>query len=169
MKSTLLITIIAAIVSTVLVYCLSAQNKFASNGDKSKGYFAFNWNSVSTSTDIMQYWRSDGGRIKAIKNIVWLDYVFMAVYSSYFCFMLYRQSLHQQKPGLVHWLQAGIAGILLCLITDALQDYRIYSYITSNTTVNEMRGYTYFKWSCFLFGIIPLLISLFLKINALCY
>ncbi len=163
MKLSLIITVITLIISTALIYFLSLQNKIAGSGDKSKSYFAFNWKSVSYSRDIMQYWKNDSKRTKAIKNIVYLDYAFMIIYSSYFCFMLFQQHAHQSRTWLKHWLIAGLFGIILCLLTDAIQDYKIYRYIVSNDIVNEMRGYTYFKWSCFLFGIIPLIISVLMS------
>lgn len=160
MKITLPVSLLALVISTVLLYNLGYNNSIASDGQKDKSYTYFNHNPPAVSQAVMNYWRADDRRVTAVKNIIKLDYVFMAVYCVFLCFISYRLQRTQSREWLKTWLRIGIGAIILCTLIDALQDWKIYQYISTQLNVSEMRWYTRIKFSALILGIIPIILAI---------
>lgn len=160
MKITRLLTIAAATAVVVLLYFIFQQNNIASSGIKRFGYSTFNWSTPEASQAIIDYWRGNESRVAAIKKIVFLNYVFMIIYCTYLCFMFNYTKRIESRHWLKIWIVIGIGAIILSILIDAVQNYKIYKFITSQAAVTEIRYYTWSKWVLLFSGITPLLLSM---------
>lgn len=160
MRTFFLVSLIAATISIILIIALKKQNQIASDNKESKSYITYNWEKPEVSQAIMNYWRAEEYRKKAIKNLGLLDYAFMIVYASYLIFCLIRRIRKEHRLRLKIWLKIAVGLILFCLLLDAVQDFINLSYISNQAKVMDMRYFTYPKWTTFLLGVLPLVISI---------
>lgn len=163
MKIALPVSLIVLTAAIIILVLIDGQNMIASGGDSTKDYLAFNRGTPEASTQIMNSWREYERKTTAIKNIVNLDYALMFFYCTYLCFCLYYRAKATEKTWLKQWLRIGILFILAGTAIDAIQDHKIYEYVTSGLPVSDMRWYTRIKWAVLALGVIPLIISLIPK------
>jgi hypothetical protein len=166
MKLRSVLSLLTLTVVVALVLILRRQNSNAADGDPAMGFLCFNRADSAGASGIVRYWRQDGKREAAVKKIIVVDWIFIAVYVLYLCGTLYARMkdewkhLPRPRSWLSAWLLAGIACILLGAIIDVVQDWRIYSYVTSQAAAASLLWYTRIKWALLIMGVAPLLISL---------
>jgi len=140
---------------------IAKQNAILVKGDKRFGYVAYNHSRSSSEADaVMAFWQQDDVRVNAVRNIVYLDYVLMALYGLtilYGLVMAYSNSTGIRKV----MFGTGIILIIAGVVIDAIQDYAIYQHLARGKHT-DVRYLTTFKFS-FIVGAFIILLSSFFK------
>jgi hypothetical protein len=169
MSKSLLVSLLTLAAVIILVLLLGHQNDLASNENPSLDYPSFNHGDIKEAQKIMTFWRKEDMRVDAVKTMVVLDYVLIAIYVAYLWYaLIYRKKIEKQRlpaprSWLVFWLGAGVVFILLGAVIDVIQDSRIYSYVSSGGPVSDFQWLTTLKFGLLMLGVAPLLISLVTK------
>jgi hypothetical protein len=142
------------IVITGLV--IKRQNDILVKHDKKNGYTAYN-NSVTkmAAKELMLSWQNNPAYFKAVKKIVFTDYIWMVFFGSTILYALIIG--YSYSSGI--WKFIFIAG-MICLIgavaMDVIQDNAIYQYLTKN----RFRDFRYLTKLKFTLLILAVLLSL---------
>jgi len=137
------------------------QNAILTKENKQFGYVAYNHSRSSSEADkVIAFWQQDMLCFNAVKNIIYLDYVFMFLYGSTILYGLLKP-YHNSDGAWKIVFGTGIAFITIAVLVDAIQDYAIYERLVKNK-YNDLRYLTTLKFS-FIAGAFMILVSSFFK------
>ncbi len=157
------VTLLASFLILISLCLLNRQNDIASNGKEGRGYLDFNRAKQADATVIMQYWKAAPARASAVKKMIIIDYAFMIVYCLYlsFAFLYFRR--RTQSKFLKTLFGLGFIIIIIATVIDAIQDWKIYHFVSSSDVVQDMRTYTRVKWYALIIVLAIFVIAIFPK------
>jgi hypothetical protein len=140
---------------------ITRQNAILTKENKHFGYVAYNHSRNSSEADkVIAFWQQDVLCVNAVKNIIYLDYLFMFLYGFTILYGLLVPYYNSNGAWKIVF-GIGIAFITTGVLVDAIQDYAIYERLVKNK-YNDLRYLTTFKFSL-IAGAIIILISSFFK------
>ncbi len=152
MKNTVpYLPVIGVILLFITLFLQYKQNLLASVGDKSRGFTKYNWGVRQNALSILRFWVDNPARDKAVKKIIYLDYLLMFLYGSLFCYWLYRLAALQKAIFLQKAMWIGIICFVIGVLADFIQDTAILYNLTHAKFI-DLRFLTRIKWGALTTG-----------------
>jgi hypothetical protein len=138
---------------------IKKQNSILEGAGENTGYTAYN-NKIRPPEELMNIWRNEP-YAKSVKNIVFLDFIWMLVFGSSIFYGLKLISNYASEK-LKITCSTGMVLIVLMVVFDALQDVAIYQHLTKGKTF-DVRGLTKPKFVSLIISLVILIIGIILK------
>ncbi|WP_423148353.1 hypothetical protein [Rubrolithibacter danxiaensis] len=135
------------------------QDNILRRDDKSIVFTAYNTR-IKPPAELISIWKNNAAYSKAIKTIIYLDYILMLVYGTILFYGL--RSVYTKASA--NWKITCFIGMILIVsgvLLDAIQDNAIYQHLTRNK-FTDFRGLTRLKFG-FIFLSVLILIASFIS------
>jgi len=158
--ATVYVLVIGFILALVVFGFIVKQNAILTKENKQFGYAAYNHSRNSSEANkVIAFWQQNVPCAKAVKNIVYLDYLFMFLYG-FTIFYGLLMAFYNSNGSWKIVFGIGLVFIIIGVLVDAVQDYAIYERLVKNK-YNDLRYLTTFKFSLIAGALIILIISFF--------
>ena len=150
------------LVLTAIVLKMYVLNCAAADGHNGYSYMCFNWPFNKTAPDkILQFWEINIKSKAAVEKLLFVDCLFIPVYTVLLCNWSYNLLQKQNRLWLNIWLRMGICCVLLVALLNLVQDYFIYLSLDSAQIYPFMNAVFFTKWFFVLLVAIPIIVSFF--------
>lgn len=139
----------------IIGWFIGRQNNILKSAGDNTGFTAYNQKKKKPE-DLVSIWRNDP-YTEAVKNIIYLDFVWMLVFGSsifYGLEVVSNSNLKLWKSG----SNIGMIMIILMVVIDGLQDIAIYKHLTTGSTF-DIRGLTRLKFTFISISLIILVLG----------